>query len=158
MGILYAKDQKHPIYSQILKIKPTINKKYAMHLSNVMHKMSKKYNQDPLISVAIAMQESSMRNINRKQRIVIYTKDGYEIKRGYTDLCLFQIHVDTAIHYGMDLVKLNNNLSYCVEQHFRIMKIKRNACKRLDKDSWTCYHSFTKSLRLQYKKLVERFL
>jgi hypothetical protein len=154
---LQAKE-KHPIYNKIVKLKPTINKKFAMNLSSLVYKYSREYKQDPFISIAIAMQESSLRQRHRVEKVAHFTDKGYEIIRGYTDLCLFQIHISTAINYGMDLMKLNTNLEYCVEQHFKIMKKKRKICKKLGKDDWTCYHSMTEVLRLQYKKLVERYL
>lgn len=129
-----------------------------MHLSNLIHKYAKKYGQDPFISVGIAMQESGIKNIHRKESFVIFKNNSYRIKKGYTDLCMFQIHIDTAKNYNINPLKLKNNLRYCVEQHFRIMRHKRKICKHLAKDSWSCYHSITESNRLYYKQLVERYL
>lgn len=148
----------HPIYSKIVELKPSINKSYAMYLSNLLHKYAKRYNQDPFISVAIAMQENQFRNTHRKQQIVVFEKDHYKLFRGYTDICVYQIHLNTALNYNIDLVKLNKSLEYCVEQHFRILTDKKRMCKHLAKDAWTCYHSNTGVNRLHYKKLVERYL
>lgn len=148
---------QHPIYSKIVKLKPNIDKKYAMYLSNLIHKYAKKYNQNPFISVAIAMQESGIRNISRSQSVVLLNNP-IKIVKGYSDICLFQIHVNTAVNYNIDILKLSKSLDYCVEQHFRIMRHKRKICKHLAKDSWSCYHSMTRSNRLYYKKLVERYL
>ena len=148
----------HPIYDRIVTLKPKINKKFAMHLSNLMHRYSRKYKQDPMISVGIAMQESGIRNISRKERVVLFNEKNAQVVRGYTDLCIFQIHIRTAKNYGMDLYKLYTDLDYCVEQHFKIMRKKRKVCKKLGKDDWTCYHSYTDETRKIYKKLVERYL
>ena len=66
-----AKDincDKHPIYCKIQSLKPKMTKKKAMQLSNMMYKSAHKYGiKDVIISVAIAMQETGLRNINRKQ-------------------------------------------------------------------------------------------
>jgi hypothetical protein len=135
-----------------------MNPNYALKLSNIIHKYAKKYNQDPHISVAIAMQETSLVNKHRMETVVIFKDQGYEIIKGYTDLCIFQIHINTAYNKGLNILKLNNDLEYCVEQHFKIMKKKRKVCKKLEPYAWTCYHSYTESHRLKYKKLVERYL
>lgn len=148
----------HPIYNKIVKLKPSINKSFAMRLSNLIHKYSRKYGQDPMLSVAIAKQESGIRSISRKETVVVFKDKKPELIKGYTDICIFQIHVRTAKNYGLDMYKLHTNLDYCVEQHFKIMKKKRKMCKKLGKDSWTCYHSTTEFFRLQYKQLVERYM
>lgn len=57
-----AKDcSKHPIYCQIVRNSPKINKKYAMRLSNVIYKYTRKYNLDKTIFTAILAQESMYR-------------------------------------------------------------------------------------------------
>lgn len=53
-----ANCQKHPIYCQIVKNKPKINKKYAMRLSNIIYKMHRKYHIPSRVFTAILMQES----------------------------------------------------------------------------------------------------
>lgn len=49
---------KNPIYAQIVTNKPSINKDYALRLSNLIHKYSKLYNFDSNIFTAILAQES----------------------------------------------------------------------------------------------------
>lgn len=55
---------KHPIYCQIIKNykilkKKKINKRYAMQLSNIIHKITKRYKIDARIYTAILAQESA---------------------------------------------------------------------------------------------------
>lgn len=152
--------EKHSIYCNIVDKKPRINKSYAMKLSNIMYKYSKMYGQNPHISVAVGMQETGLRNIHRKQNIIVYDdklEKGYKIVRGYTDVCMFQFHVNTITSHGLDPVRLKNDMEYCVEQHFKLMRQKRKICSHLGEDSWTCYHSVNKIPREYYKKLVERY-
>jgi hypothetical protein len=52
---------KNPIYAQIVTNKPSINKDYALKLSNLIHKYSKLYNFDSNIFTAILAQESMYR-------------------------------------------------------------------------------------------------
>jgi hypothetical protein len=49
---------KHPIYCQIKKNHPKLDRKYAMKLSNIIYKKVRKYHIPPRIFVAILMQES----------------------------------------------------------------------------------------------------
>lgn len=146
--------EKHPIFCRIVQAKPSINNKYAMKISNIMHKY--KENMDPYISIAIAVQETGIRMINRKQKIIIFDNlGGYQILKGYTDICMYQFHVDTIIDYKLDPVKLNNNLDYCIKSHFKVMKDKLEICSSLNNDAWVCYHSRNEPYHSIYKKLVE---
>lgn len=152
--------EKHAIYCDIVDKNPRIDKTYAMKLSNLMYKYSQKYDQNPHISVAVGMQETGLRNISRKQNIIIYDDiypKGWKVVRGYTDVCMFQFHVNTITSHKLDPLKLKNDLNYCVEQHFKLMRQKRKICSHLGKDSWTCYHSVNDIPREHYQKLVERY-
>lgn len=156
---------KHPIVCHIVKNSPRIDKKYAMKLSNIIHKSSKKWGGDSILAVAIATQETGLKNINRKQNIIRFYQqcegekctERYEIIRGATDVCMFQFHVDTIVNYQIDPIKLKNNIRYCVDWHFKLMKNKIKICSKTEKP-WGCYHSKNKTLRDIYVKLVERYL
>lgn len=175
MGNVDAADcERHPIYCHIKRVKPSMNNKKAMRLSNLMYKYARKYKiKNAIRSVAIAMQETNLRNINRSQTVIIFeTKCGddssmtliwpcietFKYVKGYSDISLFQFHALTIKHYKLDPVKLKNNLEYAVEKHFMIMKDKLKLCKYLEEDAWTCYHSTTPKLRKRYKEDVEQWL
>ena len=155
----------HKIYCKIIDLRPNINKKEAMLISNQIYKQAKKYKSNPILSIAIAMQETGIRQKSKSHSFIKFYKkchgnscfEDWYVEKGISDVCMFQIHTNTILHYNIDPVKLKNNLSYCVEWHFKIMKIKKRECKHLAKP-WGCYHSKSKILRNQYIKLVERYL
>lgn len=170
-----ANCEKHPIYCHIKRFRPDMKYKEAMKLSNLMHKYARKYkNKNPILSVAIAMQETRLRRINRRQTVIVFTCEGDLIKKkskykctgketaeyikGYSDISIFQFHAMTIKREGLDPVKLKNDLEYAVEQHFKLMKKKLRVCKHLRNEAWTCYHSRTNKLRKRYKEDVERYL
>ena len=150
---------KNPIYCNILDKKPDMVPSKAMELSNTIYKYSKKYKQNPHISVAIGMQETGLKQANREQNIIVFddSDKGWSVVKGYSDVCMFQFHVNTIVAHNLNPIKLKNDLDYCVEQHFKLMQQKRKICSHLGKDSWTCYHSVNKIPREFYKKLVERY-
>jgi hypothetical protein len=149
---------KHPVFCHIKRVAPHLSPKKSLELSNLISKYAKKYDQDPHISVAIAAQESSFRFTNRKSKVVLFSKNGYEIVEGGTDLCMFQIHINTALNEGLSILKLHKNIEYCIESHFKILVKKRKACKKLEPEAWSCYHSFTPSFRKEYIKKVRQYL
>ncbi len=151
--------EKHPIYCQILKKKPKMSTQYAMRMSNYIYRYSRIYKQDPTISIAVGMQETGLKQIHRKQNIIIFDEnDNWKVVKGYTDLCMFQFHIDTIIHHKLDPVRLKNDVEYCIEQHFILMRQKRKICSHLGEDSWVCYHSVNKVPREYYKMLVKEHL
>jgi len=150
--------EKHPIYCKIKKLSPNKPHDKSMELSNLIYKYSKKYQTDPMISVAIAMQETGIKNKDRKQTIAVLKENGeYEIVKGFTDFSIFQFHINTILDYKLDIKKLRHDLSYMVESHIIILRDKMKLCKNLKNDSWSCYHSKSKILREHYVKLVKRY-
>lgn len=156
---------KNPMYCQILKWRPTIDEKWAMKFSDLLYRYGKKYNMDPWRSLAIAMQESSLRNIHRKHSIVKFKqkcvkkrcRQVYNIYRGYSDLSIFQFHIMTALANKMDIIRLNTDLDYAVKEHFILLKKKEARCHKLGKLSWSCYHSTSPIRRKHYVQLVNRY-
>lgn len=152
--------EQNKVYCTLAKNRPDMDRLTLQRIANLFHKFAEKYDQDPVISVAIGMQETGLKQIDRKKNIIVFSPDGlsWKIERGVTDVCMFQFHVDTIVDQGIDPLMLKNNISYCIEQHFRLMRIKRNLCSDLGDDSWTCYHSKTPKHRQEYKKLVARYI
>lgn len=84
----------------------------------------------------------------------------YEVKDVLADLSIWQFQPYTAIEYGMDLARLQNDLDYATQQHFRLMRIKYDypSCNRKwPKSKWACYHSMTEKHHLQYVEDVNRW-
>lgn len=149
---------KHSIYCHIVKLNPGAPK--AMELSNYLYKYSTKYDTDPHISVAIAMQESSLRNRNRYVYGSFVNCEGKRVVRKVaTDIGLFQFHVRTIENMNIDSQRLQLDLEYAVEQHVKLLKHKMKVCKSKGIDNtWGCYHSYTKEKRDEYVRKVRRFL
>jgi tRNA(Phe) wybutosine-synthesizing methylase Tyw3 len=118
-----------------------------------LHKYSRIYGTNPHVSVAIAMQESSLRHMDR----TIYALVDSEVKKVVTDIGLFQFHVKTVRNLNIDMQRLRDDFDYHVEQHVKLLKRKMKICEEKD-NSWSCYHSFTERLRNDYTTLVLRYL
>lgn len=156
---VFALDCKtHPVYCHIKRISPNIETKKAIELSNLFYKYSKQFKLNPHISVAIAMQESSLKNRNRYEYGAEFLAENVRLTRVATDIGLFQIHINTAKYYKIDIFKLKNDLDYAFYWHFKILSDKIKQCSRLGKDAWTCYHSKTPKFRKIYKQKVEKYL
>ena len=165
ISLVEAKDincDKHQIYCHIKRLKPKMTYEKAMELSNVFYKSAKKYEvSNPIRSVAIAMQETSFNlHKSRSQNVIVFSEDmsDYKIVRGYSDICMFQFHVDTIVNEKLDPIRLKTDSDYCIEQHFKLLKKKMKVCQHLKEEAWTCYHSKTYKLRKRYKEDVERHL
>lgn len=152
----------HKIYCKIVELKPTINREFAMELSDLLYKYSNKYNTDPFVSVAIAMQESSLVNRNRTSRAIIKKPDNtYDYIDVITDVGLFQFHVNTIENYDLDVNRIKKDLDYAVYHHVKLLKQKMNLCVKLGvaySVAWSCYHSATPKHRERYVRLVMRYL
>ena len=127
-----------------------------------MYKSARKHKvKDVLRSVAIAMQETSLRHINREQTVIIFEMNNgvetFKYVTGSSDIGTFQFHANTIKRYNMDAVKLKNDIEYSVDQHFILMKKKLRYCRHLGEDAWTCYHSRTPIFRKRYKEDVNRY-
>lgn len=162
--------ERNRIYCKMIKLRPDIDREWAMNFSNILYKKAKKYKIDPMISVAIAMQESSLGRYFFNAKTIIrpagncyenfYTSDKgkkYCVEDEPTDVGNFQFSAKTMEHYKIDLSELLN-LEYEIEWHLKILKHKMKVCSDLKDAAWSCYHSFTPKFRKDYKKLVERYL
>ena len=156
---------QHPLYCEILMLQPKIDHAWAMDFSNHLHTYAKKYKLDPWRSLAIAMQESSLKQKNRKVPVLIFTekcsknrcKRSYKIIRGISDIGLFQFHIGTVKYYKLDPLRLMDDLEYAVESHFKLLKKKIEKCKHLKSAAWSCYHSRSAMYRKKYITLVNRY-
>jgi len=156
---------KHKIYCKIKALRSDMSYEKAMGLSNVIYRNSRKKDDDPTLAIAIAMQETGLREISRSQKIIQFSEEcnkkgcfeSWSVSKGVSDVCMFQFHVNTILDYKIDPIKLRDDINYCVSWHFKLMRIKRKECKSLGHESWSCYHSNTKVLREHYIDLVERY-
>lgn len=155
----------HPIYCSILKLNQNIDKSYAFKLSNYIHKATKKYKLDPMRSVAIAAQESMFQNIHRKHTVLELVEkcendtcvEYMRTVRGYTDIGVWQFHAATIRQYGMDALRLRDDIEYATDRHAFLLRAKLRECADLGTDAWVCYHSRTVKYREKYKRMVNRY-
>lgn len=160
--------QKNPIYCRILKTNPSVKKKFAYKLSNYIYEYSKQFGTDPLVSIAIAMQESSIKNIDKKNTVLV--KMGNTVT-GISDIGVFQIHIKTVINmqkqqnWHINFNRLVKDVKYQTYWHARLLKRKINICKKMHLklhikpgNEWSCYHSFSYKKRKEYLKDVNRYL
>lgn len=164
----YAKDcNTHKVYCRILKLTPKIDKDRAMKLSNLIYREAKKYDIDPMISVAILKQENRFRDVHTYETSRDVIEECYEtscVKRvnelhEVVDIGVAQINVKTAVYNGFDLDRLySHDLEYAIECHMFLLNKKMKLCKELGEEAWSCYHSKTPQFRTKYVEMVSRFL
>lgn len=135
-------------------------------MSVYITRYAKQFRVDPNVSVAIAMQESSLENKNRMGTLL----RGGKLVYGITDVGVFQIHIDTIAHLNdegatIDLQRLETDVEYQTYWHMRILQTKIRTCKsertKLQVSAgaeWSCYHSFTLAKRKIYLKDVSKHL
>lgn len=160
---------KHKIFCQIKKNKPSINNNYAMKLSNKIYNASLKYKIPANIYTAILMQESTYKLEAKKCQKGILTKEGKSFYKNTpkavvcSDFGISQIHYKTVDRYRFDVDKLLTDLEYSVNSGAKVLSwfFKKYAHK--DINWFSRYNCGTKSTTkrktcVKYKKLVERYL
>lgn len=157
----YATDcEQHPILCQIIKNSPNIDKDYALKISNIVHKMHKKYNIPVDIFVAILKQESNY-SLEAKSKTCGLSKS-MEKKCVYTDFGISQIHYKTVELWGFDIEKLNYDLEYSIEAGAKILADFMKRYKHKEKNWYVRYNCGERGPTdrvtcQQYKRLIERY-
>lgn len=159
------KCNKHPIYCQIIKNKPTINRDYALKLSNIIYRVSKKYNIPPKIYTAILMQESSyvLDSVNSYCGLRRKSSDSGEVCV-YEDFGMSQINYKTARYYKFDIELLLTDEEYSIESGAIVLSWFRKTYQKKEPRMWfTRFNCGTKpkvlrSTCVNYKKLVDRWM
>lgn len=161
-----ANCQQDALYCKIMELQPQSDPKWAMDLSNSLIKHAKQYHMDPWLSLAIAMQESGLRDIHRNNKTIVFKehceknkpcKKSYVIVEGHSDITVFQLHVNTIINYGIDPLRLTQDMDYLVDWHYRILKRKQHECRSYGREAWACYHSRTPVLHQRYVQQVAQY-
>lgn len=151
---------KHPIFCQILVNKPTIGYPYAMRLSNIIHRFTRKYKVNSQLFTAMLMQENKYRlKDNNCTEGMFKHKEGYSKLKVCTDFGISQIHYKTAKRYNFDFEKLNTNLEYSVMAGTQVLSDFKKLYRKKEPNTWwTRYNASTKSKRLIYQGFVEEYL
>lgn len=159
---------KHKLYCTIVKLKPKINKTFAMKLSNAIYKATKKYKVDPFRAIAIMRQESSInmnaRNIGSKTKS---HKECDEWERCVTvktiitkttDFGLFQFHIKTMTIHGLSIKRVMTDINFTVDFAIAMIARKIKNCSKLWPNTpWACYNSATNIKHQAYVKLVNQY-
>ncbi len=141
--------ERHPIYCQIVRNKPEIEKNYAMELSNIIHKLAQAYDIKPYRLAAILAQESG------------YKLDA--VNKKSLDYGISQINHKTMKAYGFDKEKLLTDLEYSVKAGAIVLSDFKRMYKHED-DYWCRYNVGTapkSEIQIgceNYKQLVARYL
>jgi len=142
--ILINKCFRNPIYCQIIKNNPTINKAYAFKLSNVIHYSAKLYDINPNLYTSILAQESmyKLRAVNTRSK----------------DYGIAQINHNTIKAYGFSIDKLTSDVEYSVKAGARVLADFKRSYGHKEKSYWTRYNSSKPDKRIKYQQLVESFM
>lgn len=162
--------KQHPIYCQIYKNKPSLDKVYIMKLSNIIYKMHKKYKIPKNIFTAILMQESGydlkakgcnkglyvdneffdeeiQKCLNPKTEMGVKNTDfcleninPYKERVVCSDFGISQIYYKTANRFKFNIYKLNNDLNYSVESGAIVLNDFMKKYKNKEKDWWVRYN------------------
>jgi hypothetical protein len=133
------------LYKAAIKLQPKLPSATAFNLATHLAHYSKQYGTDPYLSLAIGMQESGLKVINRVEKGKI------------TDYGMFQFHYATVKWMQLDANRLQTDLQYAVHKHVKLLKLKQEQCKSWGPHSWICYHSATTKHAQKYKRLVDRY-
>lgn len=139
--------ESNPIYCQIVKNNPKINKNYAMKISNIIYYVAQLYNIDPKKYAAILAQESmyklNAKNCNENKCL---------------DFGISQINHKTARMYGFDLNKLTNDLHYSIRAGAIVLSDLNKVYGNKEPNWWSRYNSSKKQKRDLYVQLVLRYM
>lgn len=157
--------ENHPIFCQILNNKPSIDKKYAMKLSNIIHNQAKIYKIDARIYTAILMQESKYelkaknctKGLIKAEVVIPESPIKYTENKVCTDFGVAQIHYKTANRYNFNLEELTSNLEYSVAAGAKVLSDFRKKYKHKETTYWTRYNSSSNIKREIYLHLVSRY-
>lgn len=143
----FMKEEKNPIYIQIVKNNPKIDLNYAMRLSNVINKVAIELDINPKKYAAILAQES------------MYKLDA---KNCWDNEChdygIAQINKKTIQAFKFDKNKLLTDLEYSVKAGAIVLADFKRMYGTKEEDFWTRYNTSCPDKRQKYKQLVTRYL
>lgn len=179
---------RHSIFCHIVEIKPSINKQYAMELSNSIYKATQKYSVPKRLFTAIIAQESMFRMGAKNTKTGLVPKDQLTIRYEFNkcvemlsreecrevtqstfgryreetiilDVGLTQINFRTAERFELDLDLLLTDMDYSVNAGALVLgKMRQRWEKKEPIFWWSRYNASNPSKRKQYQQLVERWM
>lgn len=143
----------NPIYCQVLKNNPKIDKDYAMKLSNAIFYIAKLHNINPTKYAAILAQES-MYKLKAKNHS----------KSNCLDYGISQINCKTAEKYKFNVDKLTKDLVYSIQAGAIVLSDIKKDFAHKERDYWCRYNmGYRPKHKIKigcekYKKLVARYM
>lgn len=127
---------------KLLKLRPSLDTKYAERLSFYINLYAEKYDLPKDLHIAILFQESTFR---------LNATNG-------NDFGIGQINRRTAKYFCPDIPRLMTDLNYSVHCSAKVLHDFKKRYSKKEKYWWTRYNSSNKIYRERYRKLVERRL
>lgn len=133
-----------PIFEQVLKNHPGIDRKYARDIAKAIQKVAIEFGIKPQRLAAILAQESmyTLNAVNKKSK----------------DYGIAQINHKTIESFGFDKKRLLTDLEYSVKAGAIVLADFKRMYGHKEKDYWTRYNSSKPERRAEYKQLVARYL
>jgi hypothetical protein len=139
--------KKNPVACHIIRVSPKTPN--AMELSNRIAEVGKRFGVSPHLIVAVAMQESGLRDVNR----VIGVTAASGLRLHVTDYGILQVNEHSVAAYGLNADLLSWNRDYQLWAGVLILNDKIKTF-----GDWAAYHSITPRHNRAYRALVGRYL
>ncbi len=180
-----SEETKNPIYTRLLQLQPSLDKKLAKDISNEIYRCHKSIGIDKFLLTAIYNQESQinykakncLKGILEKgaleeildivqsnmRRPINRDKLKQELKHiPFTvcfDLGIGQINVNTALRHEQcsDLKRLITDYKYNISCSCKVLESFKKAYGSKEDDWWTRYNAGNSEKREIYKQLVLRY-
>jgi len=177
--------KKHPIYSRLVKLQPSLDKTLAMMISNEILKCHKRIGVDKYLLAAIYNQESQINykaqnclksilkpeaidkliHIFKKDVGFIVNEDKLRNSLSYLplktcfDLGIGQINVATALKLDVcsDLKRLHTDYEYNIRCSCRVLESFKKGYKHKENFWWTRYNASNSIKRERYRLMVMRY-
>lgn len=160
---------KHPIYCQIKKnlskartrdgnfrkIRPWMSKLAMMKLSNVIYKISRKYDIPASLYTAMLRQESAYKLGSRNCRLGV-DKNWNEVKT-CADFGMSMVNIVTAKGFKFDIKRLTVDLEYSIQCGAIVLADFKKRYFHKEEHWWTRYNASTPYKRDIYRHLVEGY-
>ena len=139
-----AQVEYNPIFDQVVKNHPKIDRIYAREVAKAIQKVAKEMGIKPERLAAILAQESryTLNAVNRRSR----------------DYGIAQINHKTIESFGFDKQRLLTDLEYSVKAGAIVLADFKRMYGKREKDYWTRYNSSNPDKRKKYEILVARYL
>lgn len=138
-----ARIEKNPIFEQVVRNHPKIDRQYALRVAIAIQKVAKEMGVRPERLAAILAQESryTLNAVNKKS----------------SDYGIAQINHKTIESFGFDKKKLLTDLEYSIKAGAIVLADFKRMYGKREKNYWSRYNSGDIERRKEYERLVAKF-